>query len=324
MKTPEGLRQRWQAWWTARHPRTETWRLQQRNIYIVPTRAGLAFAATLMLLLVASINYQLNLGYALTFLLAGAGLASIHLTHGNLRGLQLHLKPVRPVFAGELAQLEVVLDNPGNARPGLNLGPADLDLQAHPTWSCADPGGQTTVVLGVQAPVRGRHPLPALRLETRYPFGLFRAWTVWRPAGELRVHPRPEHPCPPLPAPEGPSGRQGAAVGAGLHGELDELRAWRPGDPPRRVVWKKWARGGELVSRDASPQLPHHLWLDWTQTRQAGDGERRLSRVVGWILLCEQRQQPWGLRLPGLRLPPGLGALRQAEALDLLCDWEPR
>jgi hypothetical protein len=52
------------------------------------------FALTLLLMLLASINYQLNLGYALTFLLAGSGLVSMHLTHGTLRGLTLHLRPV--------------------------------------------------------------------------------------------------------------------------------------------------------------------------------------------------------------------------------------
>ena len=30
---------------------------------------------------VASINYQLNLGYVLTFLLAGSGVVSMHVTH---------------------------------------------------------------------------------------------------------------------------------------------------------------------------------------------------------------------------------------------------
>ena len=60
----------------------------------MPTRAGLVFALTLLVLLVASINYQLNLGYVLTFLLAGSGAVSMHMTHGTLRGLTLHLKPV--------------------------------------------------------------------------------------------------------------------------------------------------------------------------------------------------------------------------------------
>ena len=72
---------------------TDTWQLGQRNIYILPTRAGLTFALTLIVMLLASINYQLNLCYALTFLLAGAGLVSMHVTHSNLRGLTLHLRP---------------------------------------------------------------------------------------------------------------------------------------------------------------------------------------------------------------------------------------
>ncbi|MBY0234095.1 MAG: DUF58 domain-containing protein, partial [Burkholderiaceae bacterium] len=86
------LKQTWQAWWLARHPRSDTTELTQRNVYILPSRPGLFFCATLALLLVASINDQLSLGYLLTFLLTGAGLASMHLTHANLHGLSLDLK----------------------------------------------------------------------------------------------------------------------------------------------------------------------------------------------------------------------------------------
>ena len=67
------LRQALRAWWQARLPRTDTLVLTQRNIYILPTHAGFMFAVTLVVMLLASINYQLNLGYVLTFLLAGSG-----------------------------------------------------------------------------------------------------------------------------------------------------------------------------------------------------------------------------------------------------------
>ena len=90
------VRRRFRAWWQSRLRRSATLQLNQRNIYILPTRAGLLFAATLVTLLVASINYQLNLGYVLTFLLAGSGAVSRQLTHNTLRGLTLHLKPVAP------------------------------------------------------------------------------------------------------------------------------------------------------------------------------------------------------------------------------------
>ena len=115
------IRARFRAWWHARLPRTDTLLLTQRNVYILPTRAGFLFAGTLLLLLVASINYQLNLGYLLTFLLAGSGVVSMHLTHGTLRGLTLHLHPVASVHAGDAALLEVVLTTPGAARWGIGL-----------------------------------------------------------------------------------------------------------------------------------------------------------------------------------------------------------
>ncbi|MDI1245405.1 MAG: DUF58 domain-containing protein, partial [Rhodoferax sp.] len=78
-------------WWQNRLPLTDSVTLTQRNVYILPTRAGLMLGVTLLVLLVASINYQLNLGYLLTFLLAGCALVGMHVGHGTLRGLSLNL-----------------------------------------------------------------------------------------------------------------------------------------------------------------------------------------------------------------------------------------
>src|SRR3954462_15851384 len=107
------VRGRWRAWWGTRlHPR-ESQTLNQRNIYIVPSRAGLAFGLTLVLLLVVSINYQLSLGFALTFLLAGSATASMQMTHGSLRVLTLPLKQLVAAFESQANILEVVVTNPG-------------------------------------------------------------------------------------------------------------------------------------------------------------------------------------------------------------------
>ncbi|HSC63398.1 MAG TPA: DUF58 domain-containing protein, partial [Caldimonas sp.] len=90
MTAPWNVRARVRGWLTSRLPRTDTQLLTQGNVYILPTRAGWMFALTLLVLLLASVNYQLNLGYVLTFMLAGSGIVSMHITHGTLRGLTLH------------------------------------------------------------------------------------------------------------------------------------------------------------------------------------------------------------------------------------------
>ena len=309
------VRQRFRRWWQARLPLTDTWVLGQRNVYILPTKAGFTFLGTLAVMLLASINYQLNLGYALTFLLAGAALVSMHITHGNLRGLTLHLRPAQPVFMGEPALLDVVLQNPGHERPALGLR-FESDGDGGLAWCDAPAGGQASVQLSLVPARRGWQPVPALVVETLFPFGLFRAWTVWRPAARVLAWPKPEHPAPPLPLSSARHGEEHSSP-RGSGGELDGVRPWRRGDTMRQVVWKKVARSGELVSRETTGNAQRELWLDAQDTGLSGS-EARLSRLAAWVLAAEQAGMDYGLRLAGRELPPGSGDPQRRTALEWL------
>ncbi|MDT7836825.1 DUF58 domain-containing protein [Aquabacterium sp. OR-4] len=349
------LRRRFRRWLENRLPRSDSWQLSQRNLYILPTRSGWGFALTLLVMLLASINYQLNLGYALTFLLGGAALVSMHQTHANLRRLALRLRLPQPVFAGEPATLEIVIDNPGRERHGVGLAVYHRPLAAEPSRKparalaqCDVPAlGSSLVHLQVATPQRGRHAVPTLRIETHFPLGLFRAWSVWRPAAELLVYPAPERPAPPLPAADtGVEGHQTLPTQAGGGGEFDGVRPWRRGDPLRQVVWKKVARSGSLVSRDTRRSASQTLTLDWQQCGagsqgrhapaalpQAGRGaaaatpaphpdtEGRLARLAAWVLAAERQGLPYALRLPGVALPRAVGDGQRRAALEALALW---
>lgn len=326
------------AWWDARVPRDDTHRLTQRNVYILPTGAGWFFAAVLMVLLVASINYQLSLGYGLTFLLAGSAVVSMHQTHGTLRGLRLQIRPPTPGFADATLPVDVAVDNPGRARHGLWIG--WRDETAGPSagvWFDVEPGARHTLRLGLVPGRRGHRLLPALVLRTRFPFGLFQAWTVWRPASSLLAWPAPERPTAPLPpgTPVGPTSR----VGAGSGVEFQGVRPWRRGDSPRQVVWKKAARTAaswpddgqqphewdpaQLVSRDTAQGERQALWLDWESTGlpRDADPEKRLSRLAAWVVRADELGAEAGLRLPGCALPPASGQAHRRAMLDALALW---
>src|SRR3954470_22430536 len=105
------VRRRFRAWWQARLPLSDTLTLTQRNVYILPTRPGLMLGLTLLVLLIGSINYQLNLGYLLTFLLAGSAIVGMHVCHATLRGLTMNLLTPDPQFAGASATVGIVLTN---------------------------------------------------------------------------------------------------------------------------------------------------------------------------------------------------------------------
>lgn len=316
------LRQRFRRWLQQRLPRTDTQLLTQRNVYILPTRAGLMYAFTLLVLLLASINYQLNLGYLLTFLLAGSGLVSMHLTHNTLRGLTLHLKPVPPVFAGDAALFEAVLTSPGQARFGIGLKVVSAPDDSI-SWIDVPAGGQASAHISFVPQRRGLHELPPLSAETRFPLGLFRAWTVWRPAARLLVYPQPEQPAAPLPAARlVPGGSNHARNADG--GEIEGVRAYRRGDPLKLVVWKKAAKalqtGGELVSRDTSATAQQQMLLDW---RACGglEPEQRLSRLAAWTLAAHRAGADFALHLPGRLIEADTGDAQRRRCLEALALW---
>lgn len=316
------VRRRFRAWWQARLPRSDTQLLTQRNIYILPTRAGLLFAATLVVLLIASINYQLNLGYVLTFLLAGSGVVSMHVTHATLRGLTLRLRPPAPVHAGEAARLDIVLTSAGSARHGIGLKVLDAP-DATRVWTDVPAGGQATAQVAFVPARRGWHDVPALAAETRFPLGLFRAWTVWRPAARLLAYPAPERPAAPLPAARSvPGGPSQARTADG--GEIEGVRGYRRGDPLKLVYWKKAAKalesGGELVSRDTSASVQRQLWLDWQGCGGLAP-EQRLSRLAAWVIAAERAGTEFGLVLPGAEVPPAEGDAQRRRCLEVLALW---
>lgn len=320
---PWHLRARWTRWWHSRLPASDTLALTQRNVYILPTRAGLMLAATVGVLLVGSINYQLNLGYGLTFLLAGSVLAGMHLGHGTLRGLRLSLAAPAPVFAGDAATVAVTLSSQARA-PRHAIGLATLAAAAPgPAWAwCEVPAqGRCTVQVAFAPRGRGRHPLPLLTAETRFPLGAFRVWTLWRPAATVLVYPTPEPAPPPLPVGEhgqDPAHARPRQRPDGL-GEFDGVRPWRAGDPLRRIAWKKVAQADMLVSRDDPAARPLALWLDLAQARQGGlDLERGLSRLAAWVLQAERLGLDYGLRLPGAQIAPTQGEAHQRQCLEAL------
>ena len=304
-------------------PRTPEHHLGHRNVYILPTASGMVFAALLLVLLAASINYRLGLGYALTFLLGGAGLASVGMTHANLRGLTLALRSPSPGYAGRPADVALRVENPGPVRHGVALrwrGDA-----ATAVW--ADLPARSTVAVGLRfaPPTRGWQDLPPLVVETRFPFGFLRAWTVWQPAAQVLAWPRPEPAPPPLP--------HGDRAGhepdpAALRGDPDPgfhgLRPWRSSDPPRAVAWRHWARhpGTDLLSRDTAPAADAGLWVDWHEAGPPSmEPESRLSRLAAWIERSHAQGRACGLRLPGLTVPPAAGDAHRRRLLEVLALW---
>lgn len=292
--------------------------LGHRRVYIVPTRLGWIFGAMLVVLLIGSINYALALGFALTFLLAGLGLAGMVHTARNLGQLKVSAGRVEPVFAGESAQFRLYLANGADFdRPAILV----RHVKSHAQLVVDVPAASgAEVVLGVPAARRGRLALGRVMLETRFPLGLFRAWSYVEPEVNCIVYPRPDRsPLPRLTADAASGARRTTAPG---NDDYAGLRAYQLSDSPRHVAWKAAARSGDMLTKQFSGEASAELWLDWVQLPPALGVEERLSRLAGWVLAAEREGARYGLRLPRIQLAPARGEAQRAACLQALALYQ--
>ncbi|MFP5412020.1 MAG: DUF58 domain-containing protein [Gammaproteobacteria bacterium] len=294
-------------------------RLGHRHVYVLPTRPGLLYGAVVATMLIASINYRLSLGYALSFLVAAVAVVAMLQTWRNLASLVLRPGRAEPVFAGDFTTLTVIVRNPGRIeRFALSfLAPG----MARPEHFDASSGAEQIVSLALPARERGWHPVPRLRLETRFPLGIWRAWTWWQPALRVLVYPKPEPPGASLPARLASSG-DGQARGGGEQ-DLAALRPWRAGDSPRRIAWKAMARTAseDLIVRQYEGGELGELSLDWDQLPPGWDDERRLSRMTRWVLEADSLGVRYAMTLPGVAIAPDAGPAHRERCLESLATW---
>lgn len=308
------FKQRWDTWINRRVPRSDSQTLSQRNIFILPTAAGVVFGILLLIMLITGINYQNSLIYLLTFGLGALFVGAMHQTHRNLSGLTLALVRAGQGQAGE--EISFVLRVTAAREPGLGLVLSVPDSRIAGVH--VPPGEFRDVVLPVPSAQRGYLRPERVQVETRFPFGLLRAWSWLRPATAGVAYPRP------VPAPEAfgqlEDGQHLDAAKPVQGSDHADLRPWREGDLSQRVMWKRYARSGQMVVADWEGEQGSPQWLDFSAFPGV-DTELRLS-YLAW-LVCERGQQSarFGLGLPGVTIEPDVGPAHVERCLRALAVW---
>lgn len=286
--------------------------LERRRLYILPTRAGVAFGALLALMLLTGLNYANSLALFLTFLLAAFALVVMQQCHGNLLRTQLVSAAAPPVFAGTTGRLLLTLAAAdGRWRPQLEAAlpqgaACRADLAAR---------GQLRLELPVAAPARGRVRIERFALATTHPFGLFRAWTWVHTPVEMLVYPRPRGTLP-MPTQNASRPGQRALAGSG-DDEWAGLRAFRDGDSPRQVDWKAYAREAPLLVKEYSASGAELRLFDYTQLT-GFDSEARLSQLARWVVDAEAHGERYGVTLPGTQVTADRGPEHRHRCLAAL------
>jgi uncharacterized protein (DUF58 family) len=172
------------------------------------------------------------------------------------------------------------------------------------------------VDIPVRAARRGWLELPRVTVETRFPLGLFRAWSYVQPAMRSLVYPKPDSATLPEAYPRADAG-EAISLGIGSD-DFAGLRAYQPTDSPRHIAWKAVARGNTLLTKTFSGRARRELVFDWAVLPPAMGDEARLSRLTRWVLLAHRSGVSYGLCIPGTDLAVASGPAQFHACLQAL------
>ena len=285
--------------------------LNSRSVYILPTRFGLILGGILFILLLNAMNYENSMVFMLTFLLAGIVLLAMYHTFGNISGLTLSSGKTEGIYAGERATVIIYATNiDRRLRYALFLGNF---REGQPANSVEDHNGALRYL--TPSMPRGVHRIDRLKIWTVFPFGLFCAWSWFRPGTDVIVYPQPKS----LIHSSTDSGVHPGVMDSNHQGDDDfvGMRRYQDTDSPNRIAWKAMAHSQTLLSKEFCTAVDTELWLNFDNLENLGL-EDRLSQLCYWILECEKNKQHYGLILPGKRLDIGSGEQHKRHCLEAL------
>ena len=153
-----------------------------RRVFVLPTRHGLMVALAILGVFAIAVRIQNNMLLLMAVSLFVIFTLSLLWAGQNIRGLRLAVRHDGQIIAGETAMLSVRL---AADRPV-------YDIRVDSGGGLQGAGAAIDHLLSYSPDRRGRHPLPLVRIETRFPFGLARAWS-WISPAQILVAPVPDY-----------------------------------------------------------------------------------------------------------------------------------
>ena len=303
----------------------------------IPTRAGLFILSSPLVLGVAAVSATNNL----LFMLLAASMVTVVvsgvLSERNMRGVEVQVRAMKSVFAGEPAALDVVFSRPAGAAPAYGLIARESPQGIWPPWrpkALVSPrilDAQLAVLEGRRGRVvgyraferRGPARLGPCELVTTYPFALLNKARDLDIACEVLVRPR-RVPCPR--ALEDPRTLQIAGDAKdkrGLGLEVYGLRERQRWDSAHRVhALRSLTLGKEVVLELAGAERPA-AWLGVAYGPGVAPGawERALEIAQAVLTEWDRRGFAPGLSVGSARRPPGASSIDGL--LDLIARAEP-
>ncbi|KEQ12141.1 hypothetical protein GZ78_26260 [Endozoicomonas numazuensis] len=303
------IKRRYLKWLDRRIPPASHITLDQKQIFILPTKGGYIWLAVVALIFILAANYANSLAFGLSFFMISLFMLSILHTWRNLAGITLVSKSAESRHAGELIPIKLLLQSSGRSRHAVKLGWPDNEQVAYSFIKNQDS------TLLVQANVRGWFQPGRMRVESVYPLGFCRAWSWVQFDSQALIYPKPDF-SHPLPSSRGAGDETGVQTQSGQD-DFAGFRRYKTSDLSGHVDWKGYARTNELNTKLFEEPIGSQIKLS-LQLAPGGGLEEKLSVLTGWCLQCESTNKPYCLSLPDKEVAANIGRQHLKECLEAL------
>ncbi|OEG75841.1 hypothetical protein BEL05_16605 [Shewanella colwelliana] len=313
-QTTDTVYQRWwKSWLSRRLPPQNRVTLAHKSIFILPTGFGLIWLLLVVLLFLFGTNYQNNLVIALSLLLLSLFNTCIIYSYRNLAGMTLEAKTGPHVYAGQTVLYPVYLSaNQVQHQVTLSYGDNETQTVANVT----DKAVQTLVPFASQR--RGwTHP-GRLKVESRYPLGLCRAWSNVDLDNAQIVFATPIASVTQLHQHLQDGTTEQPLRGRSTQG-VEEFKGLKPyvfGESLHQIAWKQLAQGRGMLTKEFEQPLSAPTWLTFNDKHP--DLELQLSELTWSVDQLSEQEQAFGLVLPNQTYMPATGQHHRLASLKAI------
>lgn len=295
---------RWQAYWLKaiekRSPYLNKVTLNQKKIYIIPSKVSLGYLTCAGLLVIAGINYQNNLVYGLAFWMVAIFVVNIIFTFRNLAGVRFSVIKSDNAKVGENINFTVRLDGIGEQSKfnlflestGGQQTKIDLSTKKYFDW-----------IVCTQGLKRGPVNAPRIKIFTTYPLGLAYAWgyvflnanawcfpeSKWYATGHNSSHDSDEE-------------KQDRLVKSGSH-DFYQLANYQQGDKLNRIYWPALAKNNQWLVKEFVDYHGDELWLNFDDYPEL-QTENRLQYLAYLIEKAQSNNNLYGLKIAATVIEP--------------------
>lgn len=265
-----------------------------------------------------AIGYGNNILYFFVFLLVSMGMTTAWLTNKNIDLLRLKDIHNNLLFAKEVNQLRVQLENKSRKIELWDIEIKNDDINNEIGFkTISQVVHNESVVLDWVPAKRGYSVLPRLMIQSRFPFKLLRSWKYFEKNERVVIYPERKG-AKNLQSLLGQQLSKDQMAKLENEGLFRDYREFQNSDSPSRIDWKRSVKHQKHLVKNYERSGDRKILIDWDMTAFTDDFEERISQMTVWVDSCYQLNESFSLKIKSYQTDYFTNAVHYKTCLEKL------